>query len=190
MQWAKVIKRQLQQCLLHQLDQSAVFQLTPKLQQNFTILRLPDGSRLLTCFTVYPAQLSDFDISLLLPNCFHYSEPHLCTLIKQNTGHNFTGLIKRLRLAEGIDYLTNTQSEDRRDCRKVGYNSADHFSRVFRSTYKMSPQEYRKQNSHTEEAFVPFEVKTKRQTNKIKEEFFIESICFTLLWFSIKIPLF
>lgn len=97
-----------------------------------------------------------------LAELLHYSEPHLCTLIKQNTGHTFTGLIKRLRLAEAIDYLTNTNLKIGEIAEKVGYNSADHFSRVFRSTYKMSPQEYRKQNSHTEEAFVPFEVKNEK----------------------------
>lgn len=97
-----------------------------------------------------------------LAELFHYSEPHLCTLIKQNTGHTFSGLIKRLRLAEAIDYLTNTNLKIGEIAEKVGYNSADHFSRVFRSTYKMSPQEYRKQNSHTEEAFVPFEVKNEK----------------------------
>ena len=97
-----------------------------------------------------------------LAELFHYSEPHLCTLIKQNTGHTFTGLIKRLRLAEAIDYLTNTNLKIGEIAEKVGYNSADHFSRVFRRTYKMSPQEYRKQNSHTEEAFVPFEVKNEK----------------------------
>ena len=84
-----------------------------------------------------------------LAELFHYSEPHLCTLIKQNTGHTFTGLIKRLRLAEAIDYLTNTNLKIGEIAEKVGYNSADHFSRVFRSTYKMSPQEYRKQNGRS-----------------------------------------
>ena len=97
-----------------------------------------------------------------LAELFHYSEPHLCTLIKQNTGHNFTGLIKRLRLAEAIDYLTNTNLKIGEIAEKVGYNSADHFSRVFRNTYKMSPQEYRKQNSQTEEAFVPFEIRNEK----------------------------
>lgn len=98
-----------------------------------------------------------------LAELFHYSEPHLCTLIKQNTGHNFTGLIKRLRLAEAIDYLTNTNLKIGEIAEKVGYNSADHFSRVFRSTYKMSPQEYRRQNNHTEETFIPFEMKNKNK---------------------------
>ena len=42
---------------------------------------------------------------------------------------------------------------------RIGYNSADHFSRVFRSAYKMSPQEYRKQHKDEEPAFVPFAIK-------------------------------
>lgn len=92
-----------------------------------------------------------------LAELFHYSEPHLCTLIKQNTGHNFTGLIKRLRMADAVDYLTNTNLKIGEIAEKIGYHSADHFSRVFRTTYKVSPQEYRKQNSHAEENFIPFE---------------------------------
>ena len=38
-------------------------------------------------------------------------------------------------------------------------NSADHFSRVFRSAYKMSPLEYRKQHKNEEPEFVPFAMK-------------------------------
>lgn len=91
-----------------------------------------------------------------LAELFHYSEPHLCTLIKQNTGHNFTGLIKRLRMAEAVDYLTNTNLKISEIAEKVGYNSADHFSRVFRKTYHVSPQEYRKENTSAEEQFIPF----------------------------------
>ena len=91
-----------------------------------------------------------------LAELFHYSEPHLCTLIKQNTGYTFTELIKRLRLADAIDYLLNTNLKVGEIAEQIGSNSADHFSRVFRATYKMSPQEYRKQNQTTENMFVPF----------------------------------
>lgn len=91
-----------------------------------------------------------------LAKLFHYSEPHLCTLIKQNTGYTFTELIKRLRLADAVDYLVNTNLKVSEIAERIGYNSADHFSRVFRSTYKMSPQEYRKQNQNSENVFVPF----------------------------------
>jgi len=82
-----------------------------------------------------------------LAKLFHYSEPHLCTLIKQNTGYHFTELIKRLRMADAIDYLENTDLKISVIAEKIGYNSADHFSRVFRSTYQMSPIKYRKENA-------------------------------------------
>ncbi len=91
-----------------------------------------------------------------LAEFFHYSEPHLCTLIKQNTGYNFTELIKQLRMADAISYLTNTNLKIGEIAERVGYNSADHFSRVFRSSYQMSPQEYRKKHAAAEEVFIPF----------------------------------
>lgn len=93
-----------------------------------------------------------------LSKLFHYSEPHLCTLIKQNTGHTFTGLVKQLRMSEATDYLVNTNLKIGEIAERVGYHSADHFSRVFRTTYRMSPQEYRKQNNNTEESFSPFKI--------------------------------
>ncbi len=96
-----------------------------------------------------------------LAKLFHYSEPHLCTLIKRNTGHSFTGLIKRLRMSGAVDYLTNTNLKVSEIAEKVGYNSADHFSRVFRKTYQMSPQEYRRKHSHPEDILVPFEYTSK-----------------------------
>lgn len=85
-----------------------------------------------------------------LAKLFHYSEPHLCTLIKQNTGYTFTELIKRLRLSDAVRFLQNTEMKISEIAEQIGYNSADHFSRVFRSTYQVSPQEYRK--THTPES--------------------------------------
>lgn len=91
-----------------------------------------------------------------LAELFHYSEPHLCTLIKQNTGFTFTNLIKRLRMADAVDYLLNTNLKVSEIAEQIGYNSADHFSRVFRATYNMSPQEYKKENKKPKSGFVPF----------------------------------
>lgn len=87
---------------------------------------------------------------------FHYSEPHLCTLIKQNTGYNFTELIKQLRMSDAVSFLCNTNMKISEIAERIGYNSADHFSRVFRSVYQISPQEYRKSHSAAEEKFIPF----------------------------------
>lgn len=90
-----------------------------------------------------------------LANFFHYSEPYLCNLIKQNTGFTFTELMKRLRLKDAVSYLENTDIKISEIAELVGYNSADHFSRVFRNEYKMSPLAYRKKQQ-VDNSFVPF----------------------------------
>ena len=78
---------------------------------------------------------------------FHYSKPHLCTLMKQNTGMRFTELVRHIRLSHAVEYLQNTNRSIGEIADAVGYHSADHFSRVFRSAYGISPQEYRRKNS-------------------------------------------
>jgi AraC-like DNA-binding protein len=81
-----------------------------------------------------------------LAQTFHYSEPHMCTLIKQNTGYTLTEIIKQLRLSNAVKYLNNTNMRIGEIAEHVGYKSADHFSRVFRVAYNVSPQEYRRQH--------------------------------------------
>jgi AraC-like DNA-binding protein len=75
---------------------------------------------------------------------FHYSESHLSILIRKNTGHSFSELVKRLKMADAMDYLKNTSMKISEIAEATGYNSNDHFSRVFRSFYGKSPQEFRK----------------------------------------------
>lgn len=91
-----------------------------------------------------------------LAEFFHYSEAYLSTLIRQNTGCSFTTLVKQLRMADAISYLVNTQIKISEIAEYIGYHSADHFSRVFRTTYKLSPQEYRRKHQSSEDAFTPF----------------------------------
>ncbi|MBR1742675.1 MAG: AraC family transcriptional regulator [Lachnospiraceae bacterium] len=97
--------------------------------------------------TVTLASLADF---------FHYSQPHLCTLIKKHTNHTFSSLIKDLRLSNAVKYLTETDLKIGEIADAVGYNSADHFSRIFRNSYHMSPSDYRKLYLSDEPEFIPF----------------------------------
>ena len=92
-----------------------------------------------------------------LADRFHYSKPHLCTLIKQNTGVSFTGLIRRIRMARAVDYLLHSDQSVSDIAEAVGYHSSDHFSRVFRSIYDMSPLVYRKKNRGDQDRFIPSE---------------------------------
>lgn len=90
-----------------------------------------------------------------LAEYYHYTEPYLSRLIRQNTGKTFTELIKSLRLNEAVKYLLNTDMKVAEIAEKVGYNSTDHFSRTFRAEYHVSPQQYRKDN-RAEEPLNPF----------------------------------
>ena len=84
-----------------------------------------------------------------LAELFHYNEAYLSTIIKRNTGFSFSEIIKRQRIAEAEQYLVNTRIKVGEIAEKVGYNSADHFSRVFKSVYHMSPLEYRQKHYST-----------------------------------------
>ena len=81
-----------------------------------------------------------------LAKMFHYTVPYISKLIKKNTGHNFCDLIKQLKMSDAVDYLIKTELKISEIAEICGYNSVDHFSRVFRSEYQVSPQRYRKEN--------------------------------------------
>lgn len=79
-----------------------------------------------------------------LAEIFHYSEAHLSALIKKNTGHNFVDLIAQLKLSYAAELLKNTTLKIAEISEMSGYNSSDHFSRVFRQNFHVSPSQYRK----------------------------------------------
>lgn len=79
-----------------------------------------------------------------LAEYFHYSESHLSLLIKKNLGLKFTTLITNLKMEDSKDYLINTDLPIEKISEYVGYNSVEHFSRMFKRYYKKSPQQYRK----------------------------------------------
>lgn len=85
-----------------------------------------------------------------LAELFHYSEPYLSTLIRKNTGYTFSELIRRLRISDAVNYLENSDLKIAEIAERVGYKSADHFSRTFRQIYHTSPQYYRRE--HKKEA--------------------------------------
>lgn len=75
---------------------------------------------------------------------FHYSVPYLSKIIKEYTGKNFTQLIKTLKIKEAIEYLEKTDLSIEAISEKTGYNSADHFYRIFKEYQGISPLQYRK----------------------------------------------
>ncbi len=79
-----------------------------------------------------------------LSEFFHYSEVHLSKLIKQNIKRNFTDIIRDLKMKNAISYLVNTDLKIGQIFELVGYENIEHFSRTFKTLYKISPREYRR----------------------------------------------
>ena len=64
------------------------------------------------------------------------------------TGENFTKMIRKQKMEKARHLLLETKNSIEKISEETGYNSADHFSRVFRQYYGISPQKYRKDSSH------------------------------------------
>ncbi len=79
----------------------------------------------------------------MLADKFHYSEAYLSELIKNTMGNSFVELVRNLRMREARELLEHSRLSVAQIAEKVGYHSADHFSRVFRSVHGISPQVYR-----------------------------------------------
>ena len=77
---------------------------------------------------------------------FNYSPSYLSKMIRQLTGESFTSLIRTMKMTKAGEMLLNTSLSVEEISGKTGYNSADHFARVFKKYYGMPPQKYRKEN--------------------------------------------
>ena len=80
-----------------------------------------------------------------LARVFHYNETYLSRLLQSYTGRSFTELVRNLRMARAEEYLLSSELKIQEIAQLIGYDSADHFSRAFKSTHEVSPQAYRNQ---------------------------------------------
>lgn len=78
-----------------------------------------------------------------LARMFHFDEAYRNKLIRKNMKQNFTNVLHMVKMRHAMDYLMNTSMSVTQIAGAVGYNSANHFSRIFRRVYGMSPQQYR-----------------------------------------------
>lgn len=63
---------------------------------------------------------------------------------KQYTGQNFVNYLKDIRMREARKLLAETDMKIIEISQKVGYDNEKHFMKMFKSTYGISPTEYRK----------------------------------------------
>lgn len=77
---------------------------------------------------------------------FGYSPSHFSTMIKEGTGRTFRQIIRDIKLGQACRALRETRLSISSICELVGYENPEHFMRMFKKTYGMTPGEYRKSN--------------------------------------------
>ncbi len=81
-----------------------------------------------------------------LADFYHYSPSYLSKLIKRITGQNLVSILTNLKMTKALDLLENTDLKIEKIANLIGYESTDHFSRLFKRFYGKSPQQFRQNN--------------------------------------------
>lgn len=79
-----------------------------------------------------------------LAQFFNYEPNYLGRHIKASTGLSFNEIITQHKMKSAVLLLQTTAFPIEAISEYVGYNSADHFSRVFKAVYHCPPSDYRK----------------------------------------------
>ncbi len=79
-----------------------------------------------------------------LAEFFNYSERQMARIIKDNTGMNFSEMIRELKLHKAADLLHNPDISIAEIMERVGYSDLSSFYRSFKTYYNITPVEYRK----------------------------------------------
>ncbi len=74
---------------------------------------------------------------------FHYRKTYLCTLIKNYTGMTFNEYITNEKLDYVCRQLTTTDKKIKQILDEAGYTTPEHFYRVFKKKFGVSPAKYR-----------------------------------------------
>ncbi|PXV86019.1 2-isopropylmalate synthase [Lachnotalea glycerini] len=75
---------------------------------------------------------------------FHLTEPYLSKYIKDKTGETFGNLVKDCRLNKACSILKTSNMLVEDISNMIGYENPEHFIRVFKTKYGLTPIQYRK----------------------------------------------
>lgn len=70
-------------------------------------------------------------------------------IISPFTDQSFSSVVRKLKMRAAVQLLETTNDSIEKIAEDVGYNSSDHFYRVFTDYYGMSPTKYRKIHQET-----------------------------------------
>lgn len=91
---------------------------------------------------------SDYkDVTLeTLSEEFHLSKPYLSKYIKEKAGMTFQEVVKEERMKKARTLLRETNQTVETIAAEVGYENVEHFNRLFKKSYGITPVQYRRQS--------------------------------------------
>jgi len=79
-----------------------------------------------------------------IANKFHYTPEYTSRLIKSTTGRSFTQILQHVRLEKAQVLLLDTNLSISDIANQIGYETSEHFIRIFKKQMHMTPTEYRR----------------------------------------------
>ncbi len=73
----------------------------------------------------------------------HLSKPYLSKYIREKSGKTFGDIVKNVRMKKARTLLKNTSVTVESIAESVGYQNVEHFNRLFKKKYGMTPVQYR-----------------------------------------------
>lgn len=74
---------------------------------------------------------------------FYLSKPYLSKYIKEKSGLTFGDTLKKIRMKKACSMLRGGNTTVENIAESVGYQNVEHFNRLFKKTYNMTPVQYR-----------------------------------------------
>ncbi len=79
----------------------------------------------------------------MLADNFNLTKPYLSKYIRMKSGQTFQEIVKEVRLKRACALLKETNQTVESVAEYVGYENVEHFNRLFKKTYQMTPLQYR-----------------------------------------------
>ncbi len=83
-----------------------------------------------------------------LSEAFHLSTPYLSKYIREKSGLTFQELVRKERMRKARALLRETNQTIETIAAEVGYENVEHFNRLFKKNYGITPVQYRRQESN------------------------------------------
>lgn len=101
-------------------------------------------ARMIEIMNYVQANYIDITLDGLAEN-FFLSKPYLSKYIKEKSGMTFGDLVKKIRMKKAKALLKSSNMTVENIAMSVGYQNVEHFNRLFKKAYDMTPMQFRNQ---------------------------------------------